>query len=329
MTKLDLVFQRVEIKKIEHKDRTFSMRSNASSSPVLVKSICRHGVLAPLTLQSTGEDGYRIVCGFRRYRVARDLAIREIPARIVGDINPRELFEMAIGENMWGETLSDFEKGTVVAKLCKHFGVSQEEIVRDYLGLLGIRQDRFHCSRYLAIARLPEELRDRLDLISINIALALARWPSKERFVYMQVLECFRTTRSQQRELLQVLDDLRERSSRELGHEWNLEKLWKSSGCADLVESQKSNSSLLVEEILTRLQKLNRPELEAMRKNYQREVAGLKVPSGVNFHPPNFFEGDKIDVRFSMTGSAQLESIARELLRISRQPGLRSIFELL
>lgn len=329
MTKPDLIFQPVEIKQIQYEDRTFSMRSKAFSSPMLVKSIRRHGVLTPLTLQTTGEGLYRIICGFRRYRIARNLAIMTIPARIVRDIESRELFEMAIAENVCGKPLSDLEKGTIVAKLCENFGVSQEEIVRDYLEVLGIRPDRFHCSRYLAISKLSEELRDRLDLISINTALALARWSSKERSVYMQVLECFRTTRSQQRALLKVLDDLRERVSRESGHKFNLEKLWESSGCADLVESKKSNPGLLIEEILARLQKLNRPELEAMQETYQREIAGLNIPSGVNFHPPNFFEGEKIDVRFSMTGAVQLEGIARELLRISRQPGLRSIFELL
>ena len=329
MNEPDLIFQPVETKKIQYEDRTFAMRSNSSSSPILLKSIRRYGVLVPLTLQTTGEGLYRIICGFRRYRVARDLAIRTIPARVIGNVESRELFEMAIAENVCGKPLSDFEKATAVAKLCENFGVSQEELVRDYLELLGIRPDRFHCSRYLAISKLSEELRDRLDLISIYTALALARWSSNERAIYMQVLEYFRTTRSQQRELLKVLDDLRERLSREEGHKCTVEKLWKSSGCADLVENKKSNPGLLVEEILKRLQKLNRPELEAMRGAYQREVEGLNIPSGVNFYPPEFFEGGEIDVRFSMTGAAQLEGIARELLRISRQPGLRSIFELL
>ena len=329
MNEPDLIFQPVETKKIQYEDRTFAMRSNSSSSPILLKSIRRYGVLVPLTLQTTGEGLYRIICGFLRYRVARDLAIRTIPARVIGNVESRELFEMAMAENVCGEPLSDFEKATVLAKLCENFGVSQEELVRDYLELLGIRPDRFHCSRYLAISKLSAELRDRLDLISINTALALARWASNDRAIYMEVLEYFLTTRSQQRELLKVLDDLRERLSRESGHKFDLEKLWESSGCAGLVESKKSNPGLLVEEILTRLQKLNRPELEAMRRTYQREVAGVNIPSGVNFYPPDFFEGGEIDVRFSMTGAAQLEEIARELLRVSRQPGLRSIFELL
>ena len=109
MNEPDLIFQPVETKKIQYEDRTFAMRSNSSSSPILLKSIRRYGVLVPLTLQTTGEGLYRIICGFRRYRVARDLAIRTIPARVIGNVESRELFEMAMDENVCCEPLSDIE----------------------------------------------------------------------------------------------------------------------------------------------------------------------------------------------------------------------------
>ena len=329
MSKLNPAFQWVGITSIQHRDRTFAVRSSPSPSPALLKSIRRYGVISPLTLQQVEDDGYRIICGFRRCRAARDLGLTALPARVLAKAEPRDLFETSLTENLWSEPLSDFEKGTVIARLYEEFGVSQEEIIADYLELLGIKQDPFHFSQYRSVSRLPGELRERLAEIPVATALALARWTSSDRSIYLDVLDRLRPTHSHQKELLQLLGDLRERSRRQPEAASSLGEMWKSAGCPAVLENQELNRSTAIEAILAGLRRLCRPELDRMNWEYHKQIDGLNVPGGVNLCPPRFFEGDKIDVHFSLTSAAQLETVARQLLRMARQPELHNIFELL
>ena len=64
----------------------------------LSESIKEHGIIQPIIVKKEG-DMYRIVAGERRWRAARLLGLKKIPA-IVRDFSNKQVMEIALIENI-------------------------------------------------------------------------------------------------------------------------------------------------------------------------------------------------------------------------------------
>ena len=74
----------------------------------LSESIKQHGVIQPIILRSEG-DTYVIVAGERRWRAAKTLGLKEIPA-IVMELSSKEVVEISLIENIVREDLNPIEE---------------------------------------------------------------------------------------------------------------------------------------------------------------------------------------------------------------------------
>lgn len=96
----------------------------------LADSIRQHGIIQPLTVRCTDDDGiYEIVAGERRYRAARLIGMKSVPC-IVIDANDRKSAEIAIVENLQREDLNIFEEAAALASLIEIYSLTQEEAAR-------------------------------------------------------------------------------------------------------------------------------------------------------------------------------------------------------
>ena len=68
----------------------------------LADSIRQQGMLQPVTVRPTADNGYGLVFGERRYRAATIVGMQEIPA-IISDLSDEEAEEIAITENLQGK----------------------------------------------------------------------------------------------------------------------------------------------------------------------------------------------------------------------------------
>lgn len=68
--------------------------TDATTLAALRASIAARGIIEPLLLRRRGPDGFEVVCGARRLRVARDLGQTHVPA-IVRDLSEREALLVA------------------------------------------------------------------------------------------------------------------------------------------------------------------------------------------------------------------------------------------
>ncbi len=64
----------------------------------LIESVRQHGILEPLVVAKT-PAGYQIIAGERRWRSAKILGLKEVPA-IIKETNPRQMLEWALIENV-------------------------------------------------------------------------------------------------------------------------------------------------------------------------------------------------------------------------------------
>jgi ParB family chromosome partitioning protein len=122
----------------------------------LAASITEVGVLQPIIVREAGEDSYTLVAGERRWRAAKKVGLKEIPA-IIRDSDDRSLLTEALVENLQREDLSPLEEATAYQELLEDFGLTHEEI--------GTRvgKSRSAITNSLRLLQLPAAIQGKLE----------------------------------------------------------------------------------------------------------------------------------------------------------------------
>ncbi|AGK99575.1 ParB/RepB/Spo0J family partition protein [Clostridium pasteurianum] len=93
---------------------------------MLAQSIKQHGIIQPLILKKI-NDFYIIVAGERRWRAAKSIGLKELPA-VIMELSNRDLLEVSLIENIQREDLNPIEEGLAYKKLLEDFDITQEEL---------------------------------------------------------------------------------------------------------------------------------------------------------------------------------------------------------
>lgn len=92
----------------------------------LAESIKEHGIIQPLVLKKEGNV-YSIIAGERRWRAAKSIGLKEVPAVIL-DLDDKSVLEVSLIENIQREDLNPIEEAIAYKKLIEEFFLTQEEL---------------------------------------------------------------------------------------------------------------------------------------------------------------------------------------------------------
>lgn len=92
----------------------------------LAESIKHNGIIQPLILRKE-DEGYVIVAGERRWRAAKFVGLKEVPA-IVMDLTEKQVLEISLIENIQRQDLNPIEEALAYMKLISDFKITQEEL---------------------------------------------------------------------------------------------------------------------------------------------------------------------------------------------------------
>lgn len=92
----------------------------------LSESIKSNGIIQPLILRKD-KDEYIIVAGERRWRAAKYIGIKEIPA-VIMDLTEKQILEISLIENIQREDLNSIEEAIAYKKLITDFDLTQEQL---------------------------------------------------------------------------------------------------------------------------------------------------------------------------------------------------------
>jgi len=122
----------------------------------LCVSIQDKGVLQPILVRPHPiVPGYEIVAGERRWRAARQLDLKTIPA-IIREFTNKEAFEVGLLENLQRQDLDPIDEAGGYRRLAEEFGHTQESLSR----IVG--KSRSHIANTLRLLTLPENVKDHL-----------------------------------------------------------------------------------------------------------------------------------------------------------------------
>lgn len=92
----------------------------------LAESIKTHGIIQPLIVRKD-EDNYIIVAGERRWRAAKMVGLKEVPA-ITMELTDKDILEISLIENIQRQDLNPIEEALAYKKLLNEFKITQEEL---------------------------------------------------------------------------------------------------------------------------------------------------------------------------------------------------------
>lgn len=138
----------------------------------LASSIRELGVISPITLRANEDGTYLIIAGERRYRAAKSIGLKTIPAYIRTAADD-QVMEMALIENIQREDLNAVEIALTFYRLMKDYDLTQDRLSER------VGKKRATISNYLRLLHLPAEIQMGLKnrLIDMGHARAILGVP--------------------------------------------------------------------------------------------------------------------------------------------------------
>ncbi len=93
----------------------------------LLQSIKEHGILQPLLVTRKDDGSYELIAGERRFRCAKMLGMKSVPA-VVRTATEQQKLELALIENIQRSNLNAIEEARAFNSFVELFGLTQDEI---------------------------------------------------------------------------------------------------------------------------------------------------------------------------------------------------------
>jgi ParB family chromosome partitioning protein len=285
----------VDVNDIDFTDEKYRVTYQIKS-PRLYDAIKTAGLLNPPLLQKRGDGDYRIVAGFRRCAVLRELGQVRCPAILASEADgDLDLFETAIRDNLSMREFNAVEVSRIINKLESDFHVPQQKVIDHYLPLLGYgRNPRvFDLFRPLVLFDGDWQKVISEDKISLDVCSALAQRPEGEKKAFFHILTNLRLGKNRQREFFMLLDDISRKDRTSVTDVIGQEALQKILHDEKLTFSQRTNC------FKQELWKMRFPTFEKVNRQFESALSQAKLPPEVSLRPAPYFEGENFTISFT------------------------------
>lgn len=301
--------KKVPLKQIDVSDETFSVNFMPDLKR-LRSSIEEVGLIQPVLLRKK-RSGYRIVCGFRRISIFRNLGNPEIEAGIFeeGEMDDLSLFSISLHENLTARGFNTVEKAIALAKLVHHFQIDPVIVVKTFLPLFSLEPHEKILKTYLSLAQMEDEvkryvLKEEVSRFNIRI---LSNYGSEDRMAVLPLLSSLKLGENRLREMLTLWEEisLRDRIKvKDIVHRPEIRSILSQE---ELTLSQRT------ERVKKFLLDLRYPRLREMEEKFEKERRDLNLPSAVSIHHSPFFEGNGLRIEFQFETMEEYRSILSSL----------------
>jgi len=115
----------------------------------LEDSIEEHGIIQPILLRKVNKE-FEIVAGERRWRAAKNLNLKVVPA-VIKELSDKDVSEIALIENLQREDLNDIEEALAYKVLLDEYFITHEKLSK----IVG--KSRSYISNTIRLLKLDEK----------------------------------------------------------------------------------------------------------------------------------------------------------------------------
>jgi len=317
-----MVLKEVAIADIDAQCEEFRISDDIDSER-LTDSLRAVGQLNPVILLERGANPV-IVCGFRRIAALMRLGVRAAVARIltVEDCRITHPLKLALCDNLAHRKLSPLEQARAAVKLRDICGVEREQLIGEYLPLLGLppRENALAACFALHAAR-PELKRlfaeDALTLASMERLSNLSEYEQKR---FADMMSNVRLSASMQKKTLDLFDDLAGMNRANFTVPLDIPEI------REFLRDAKLSSFQRGEKLRETLYRLRYPRVARAEADFSSQRKRLGLPGAIRVTPPPFFETAELHVEFEAASPEKFREFAAALQKVADSPELEKLF---
>ena len=283
MTKQDSVI--VPLKQISESPGPYCM-SFGFDLTLLIRSIEKFGLLNSPIVTKDREGRVEVVAGYRRILALKHLQWEEVPCRDLSHagFSSMELLLLNLYDNLATRPFNAVEKGMILSRLEAY--VSREDILRDFMPLLGFPCHGPTLEMFLGLEKLDQSIRASLvnTLISFQTAKALMHMDPESRTTLFNWITGMRLNANQQSQFIAYTADISIREQKKIS------ELLEEEEILGIWNDGKLNNPQKAKILLNFLKSRRFPLLTRSENLFKEKTASLGLPNGVSIYHPPFFE---------------------------------------
>ena len=317
------IFQKIPISHIELTDETFSVNFMPDLQR-LRSSIEEIGLIQPVLLRKK-QDGYQIICGFRRIFIIEDIGGSDILSMVLDEQEKEDLqlFFMSLHENLTTRGFNTVEKAVALDKLIHQFHIDPVVVIKKYLPLFDLEVDEKILNTYLSLVPMEEEikryvLKEEVSRTNIRKISALA---PKDRMALLSLISPLKLGENRLREILTFLEEITRRDR------LTIREIVKRPEIQVVLSHQELTPSQRADRMKKALLGLRYPRTHSMEEKFEKKRKELNLPPHVSVQHQPFFEGKGLTVEFQFETVDEYRSMLSSLNGLSENKEFRELIK--
>lgn len=317
------IIKKIPLQEIDLSDETFSVNFMPDLQG-LRSSIKAIGLIQPVLLRKK-EDQYQIVCGFRRISVLKELGIREVESRILGESerDELELFSISLHENLTSRGFNSVEKAIILYKLVHHFQIEPSAVIQHYLPLFSLEPNEKILGTYLSLAEMEDEIKRYVlkEEVSRSNIRQLATLSSDDQRSLLSLIVPLKLGENRLREMLTLLNEITRRDQVSLRNVIDRPEIQALLSQKELTPIQRT------ERVKRVLMDLRYPKIRRMEEEFEKNRKDLNMPSNLSLHHQPFFEGRGLRIEFQFESVDEYRAILSSLSLLADKEEFREMIQ--
>ncbi len=303
-------------------DFFFSFASVRDITP-LKKSIETSGIRTPLHIR-TKNGKYQLVSGFSRYRAARELQIKEIPAvSIDKNISLKETLRDILLEHLVSASLNLIEKGRVLSIL-ESVKISRESMVRIFLPLLEIPNDPDLLKKIKNLLAWPSKMQRYIETFGLSLKQtdAFRAFSDKEQILLAELGSQLQVRSVELSEIAKMLHEISKKD------ETNVFSIYRNLDIKKMINNENWTRSQKISRIRELLHEKRYPSLHTWNSDLQNLKKSLKFPEKIYLQWDCSLERPGIDLRCRIQSIEDIRTIIEVLSKKENQENITRMLKI-
>jgi len=315
--------QKIPISHIDLTDETFSVNFRPDLRR-LRSSIEEIGLIQPVLLRKK-QDGYQIICGFRRIIIIEEIGGSDILSMVLDEEekDDLQLFFMSLHENLTTRGFNTVEKAVALDKLVHQFHVDPIVVIKKYLPQFDLEADEKILNTYLSLIPMEEEIKRYVlkEEVSRTNIRRISSFSSKDRMALLSLISPLKLGENRLREILTFLEEITKRDR------LTIREIVKRPEIQAILSHRELTPSQRADRMKKALLGLRYPRMHSMEGKFEKKRKELNMPSNVFLYHLPFFEGKGLKVEFQFETVDEYRSMLSSLSKLADKKEFKEILQ--
>jgi len=291
----------------------------------LKRSIRTVGLIQPITVRHTPENTYQVVTGYKRVLVMQELGRQSIPSLVhePEDLSPTQAFLWNLHDNAVMRELNLIEKATALAKLNQFYSMSEEDLVKQFLPLLGEEPSYKVLHQLLTLSNLTEPMKQHVVMsdVALSSASRVAEFTPATQQALLPVLAHIRPSTNKLNELLSLIREIAARDG------VSVEEVLARYQLMQVIADTTTAPTDRLRALRQALKGLRLPQLTERQKQLSSLIESMDLPDSARLVTDPYFENEKIKLECQFSHPEELNHFITKIQEAFQRQQWHQIFE--